>query len=333
LLRLQEWVFGHNVIGTNSKGPLVDEGPVPASTAPNGDARFPTVAERVKSIREDLEQAIKTGKLQTKEDATDFVAKRVIASNGQIPRVAEGPAPAPDHRPITPTPPDMALKQSKGDGGTKDGRATQEPGEVAGISHDIFVPPSKADIDVVNGVYDLSATARLLYNESAKDRMTVHTTRPKGVETVTKTPGSLATIAGPMILTESISDADRGDLIRATAVFHESFHKLQQKYLSDPNSVPEAVRLLIESVSYPGEVIEAADMEARRVQNIIIQEISSKTGKNHVLLKVYGNERMKPGTEMGKGFSPPENVPATTPPFPGPSKPSTEQAKPKEAQK
>jgi hypothetical protein len=311
---LNEKVLGQHVKDIAPKAVTADAGPDTASPLLPHQATPPaSMIERVKSIRQNLEEAIKTGKLRTAEDATDYVAKKDIAPGRPFPQPSDTTKSTQDPK--------------------ASGTADRPSPTVAGVANDIFVPPSEADISVVNGVYNLSPTARLLYNESAKDGMTVHTTRAKGVESVTKTPGSLATIAGPLILTETISEGDRGDLVRSTAVFHESFHKLQQKYRADPNSVPEAVRQLIKSVRYPEEVIESADMEARRVQNIIIQEISRKTGQNHPLLKVYGNEKMKAGTEIGYGFVAPENVPATTPPFPERPKPPTKQAKPEETKK
>jgi hypothetical protein len=87
LKKLGEWAFGPHVNVMNPKGALA-EGEL-GSTVPAAETGTPSpsLVERVKAIREDLQEAIKTGKLQNKEDARDFVAQRVIAANVELPGV------------------------------------------------------------------------------------------------------------------------------------------------------------------------------------------------------------------------------------------------------
>lgn len=88
---LHERVFGHPVSDMMPKAAPVDAGPETAPLLPHQATPPSSMIERVRSIRENLETAIKTGKLRTAEDATDYVAKELTASGWSPTIAASGP--------------------------------------------------------------------------------------------------------------------------------------------------------------------------------------------------------------------------------------------------
>jgi hypothetical protein len=99
--------------------------------------------------------------------------------------------------------------------------------------------------------------------------------------------------------------------------------------------VPHELKQLIENVRYKGDIQSQAppsELEAKRVQNIIIQEVGKAVNLTYPKEKYYGRVPLPEGTETGKNvYSPPKDVPRNTPPFPvsGPTvvKPSVKDEK------
>jgi hypothetical protein len=93
LQQLSAWTFGHPVNEVAPKAVSVDGGPETPPLVPRQAPVSASMMERVRSIRENLEQAIKTRKLKTAEDAKDHAAKELIASGWSVPRLAPAPGP------------------------------------------------------------------------------------------------------------------------------------------------------------------------------------------------------------------------------------------------
>jgi hypothetical protein len=84
---LHQHVLGHPVNEVAPKAAPVDAGPETPPLVPPQVPMSASMVDRVKSIRENLEEAIKTGKLKTVEDATNHAAKELIDSGLPVPTI------------------------------------------------------------------------------------------------------------------------------------------------------------------------------------------------------------------------------------------------------
>jgi RHS repeat-associated protein len=189
------------------------------------------------------------------------------------------------------------------------------------------VEPSSTDVRLINGVYNLSDSARVVYNQAHDFGYRVQIMEKGTVGRMNNDPNAIATVRkeAKTIFVETTSSSDVPDLAKGTAVFHEAFHIVQEEYAKNPNNLSPAARELIESVRYQEDSkvpVSPNELEVKRVQNIIIQEVGAKTQKTPPLLKTYDGQWLPKGTEMGRGWSPPSNVPNNKPPLPAAAKPN-----------
>ncbi len=193
------------------------------------------------------------------------------------------------------------------------------------------INPSATDVRVINGVYQLSPTARLLQNYANSKGYKVETLKPGSVAKITGVPNGVATVvdSAKRVFVDTMGDdVTKVDWNNRVAVPHEHVHIVQKDIRADAESVPAALREFVNSVRYPEldaqTNMSPAELEAKRVQNIVLQEMGKEMSKNYPILKDYDGTQLPKGTETGKGWVPPANVPNNTPPIPSGSPSATE---------
>ena len=184
------------------------------------------------------------------------------------------------------------------------------------------VSPSEVDKQVINRIAQISPTAGLIYSHLEKREYKVQVMKEGAVGKMTGTPNSVATVihSAKTIFTETMgSDINVVDWGHRVAVPHEGLHVVQNDLLHNPDVVSADLKNLVESVSYP-EVdrkvaVSPNELQAKRVQNIILQEVGNNTGRTIPVLREYDGVTLPEGTEFGKGWAPPKALPEVKPPI------------------
>jgi hypothetical protein len=181
----------------------------------------------------------------------------------------------------------------------------------------------------------------MLYNYAQSKGYPLYIMRPGDVSKFNKVPGARATAIeeGPAkaIYVDSLGDKATREWPRYTAPYHEIVHILQHDLKRDESNkiktVPDELRKLLDSVTYPFAPPHSllqepkapadqsgaySDFQARRIQNNIIREYYQSLNQSvpsQDILTEYAGESLDPRTYYGNGYTPPSDVPKLTPPI------------------